>query len=126
MTRFFIRLLINAVGLYAAVNIVPGIQPLAGTDWVSYVFLALIFGFLNALLRPLLKLLTCPLIILTLGLFTMLINTLLFWLTGVVGQQMQIGFTVDGFWPAFFGALVVSIVSVILATLVKDENKDRD
>lgn len=123
MNKFLIRLLINAVALYAAVALVPGIFPLPGTTWVSYLGLALIFGLLNALVRPLLKFLTCPLIILTLGLFTLVINTLLFWLTGLIGLNFGIGFTVDGFWPAFLGGLIVSIVSVILTAFFKDDRR---
>jgi putative membrane protein len=87
--------------------------------------LAVIFGLINALLRPLIEVLTCPLIILTLGLGTLLINTLLFWLSGLIGQQFEVGFTVDNFWAAFFGALVVTLVSTILTLLVKDELKGR-
>ena len=124
MNRFLIRLVINAIALWAAVSLVPGIEPLPGTNWVSYLILALIFGTLNALLRPLLQLLTCPLIILTLGLFTLLINTFLFWLTGMIGQTLRIGFTLDGFWSAFLGALIVSITSVVLATIIGDEKKE--
>lgn len=123
MNKFFIRLLINAVALYAAVALIPEINPLPGTTWVSYLGLALIFGFLNALVRPLLKFLTCPLIILTLGLFTLVINTLLFWLTGRIGLNFGVGFTVDGFWPAFLGGLIVSIVSVILTAIFKDDKR---
>lgn len=123
MNKFLIRLLINAVALYAAVAIVPGISPLQGTSWVSYLGLALIFGLLNALVRPLLKFLTCPLIILTLGLFTLVINTVLFWLTGLIGLNFGIGFTVDGFWPAFWGGLIVSVISVILTALFKDDKR---
>jgi putative membrane protein len=123
MNKFLIRLLINAVALYAAVAIVPGISPLQGTSWVSYLGLALIFGLLNALVRPLLKFLTCPLIILTLGLFTLVINTVLFWLTGLIGLNFGIGFTVDGFWPAFWGGLIVSVVSVILTAFFKDDKR---
>ena len=122
MSRFFLRLFINAVGLYAAVAIVPGIH-VQSASWLSFLWLALIFGLLNALLRPLLKLMTCPLIILTLGLFTLLINTFMFYLAGVVGTTFHVGFTVDGFWPAFWGGLVVSIISVLLAGLIKDKKK---
>ncbi len=122
MTRFLFRWLINAVALYVAIAIVPGIHP-QSANWLSFIWLALIFGLLNALLRPLLKLLTCPLILLTLGLFTLLINTFLFWLAGVVGATFGVGFTVDGFWPAFLGGLVVTIVSVILTLIFKDEMK---
>ncbi len=122
MNRFLIRLLINAVALFAAVNLVPGITPLSDS-WISYLGLALIFGFLNALLRPLLKFLTCPLILLTLGVFTLVINTFLFWLTGAMGAGLGIGFRVDGFWPAFLGGIIVSLVSVLLATFIKEDSK---
>ncbi|MCG2785214.1 MAG: phage holin family protein [Anaerolineae bacterium] len=123
MNKFLIRLLINAVALYAAVSFVDGIQAVPGTNWVSYLGLAFIFGLLNALVRPILKFLTCPLIILTLGLFTLVINTALFWLTGLIGLNFGAGFTVDGFWPAFLGGLIVSIVSVILTTFFKDDKR---
>lgn len=122
MNRFILRWLINAVALYAAVAIVPGIT-VQSANWLSFIWLALIFGFLNALLRPLLKLLTCPLILLTLGVFTLVINTFLFWLAGVVGTNFGVGFTVAGFWPAFLGGLVVSVVSVVLTMIFKDDKK---
>jgi putative membrane protein len=124
MAKFFLRWLINAVALYVAVAFVPGIHP-QSANYLSFIWLALIFGLLNALLRPLLKFLTCPLIILTLGLFTLLINTFLFWLAGVVGTNFHVGFTVDGFLPAFLGGLVVTVVSVILTTVFKDEKKKK-
>lgn len=123
MNRFILRWLINAVALYAAVALVPGIVA-QSTNWLSFLWLALIFGLLNALLRPLLKLLTCPLIFLTLGLFTLVINTFLFWLSGVIGTNFGVGFTVAGFWPAFLGGLVVSIVSVVLTMIFKDDRKE--
>lgn len=122
MNRFILRWLINAVALYAAVALVPGIQA-QSTNWLSFLWLALIFGLLNALLRPLLKLLTCPLILLTLGLFTLVINTFLFWLAGLVGTNFGVGFTVAGFWPAFWGGLIVSVVSVLLTMFLKDEKR---
>jgi putative membrane protein len=121
MTKFILRWVINAVALFLAVYLVPGVN-LQGS-WTSIIWLALIFGLINAFLRPLLKLLTCPLIVLTLGLFTLLINTFLFWLTSQVGQAFGIGFTVTGFWPAFLGGLVVTVVSVVLSLILKDELK---
>jgi putative membrane protein len=122
MNRFIVRWLINAVALYVAVALVPGIET-QNPNWLSFIWFALIFGFLNALLRPLLKFLTCPLIILTLGVFTLLINTFLFWLAGVVGTNFGVGFTVAGFWPAFLGGLIVSVVSVILTMVFKEEKR---
>ncbi len=125
MNRFLIRWAINAVALYVAVALVPGISP-QNPDWISYIWLALIFGIVNALLNPLLKLLTCPLILLTLGLFTLLINTFLFYLAGYIGQSFGVGFTVDGFWSALLGSIVVSLVSIVLALLVGDSDKNRE
>jgi putative membrane protein len=125
MNRFLLRWLINVVALYAAVALLNGhgVNP-QSTNWLSFIWLALIFGLLNALLRPLLKFLTCPLIILTLGVFTLLINTFMFWLAGIIGTNFHVGFTVEGFWPAFLGGLIVSVVSVVLTTVFKDEMKD--
>ena len=125
MTRFILRWLINAVALYAAVAVLSGhgITVIDGTNWLSFIWLALIFGLLNAFVRPLLNVLTCLFNILTLGLFTLIINTFLFWLTGVIGAMYNIGFLVDGFWPAFWGALIVSIVSMVLSMLLQEEMK---
>jgi len=122
LNRFILLWLINAVALYAAVTLVPGIT-VQSTNWLSFIWLALIFGLLNALLRPLLKLLTCPLILLTLGVFTLVINTFLFWLAGVIGTKFSVGFTVAGFWPAFLGGLIVSVVSAALTMIFKDDKK---
>src|SRR3972149_1754376 len=118
MTKFFLRWAINAIALYVAVLIVPGVQ--FRGDWTGVLWLALIFGLLNALVRPVLKFLTCPLIILTPGLFTLVINTFLLLLTSRIGQSFGIGLTVDGFWPAFLGALVISVVSIILSLILRD------
>ena len=123
MTKFIIRWAINAVALYVAVLIVPGIA-LRGA-WTDVIWLALIFGLLNALLRPLLKFLTCPLIILTLGLFTILINTGMLMLTSRIGQVLGFGLSVDGFWPAVLGSLVISIVSVVMSVILHDELKGK-
>ncbi len=123
MTKFILRWAINAVAIFLAIRFVPGIHLQSG--WVSVIWLALIFGLVNAFVRPLLKLLTCPLIILTLGLFTLLINTFLLWLTGQIGQFFGIGITMDGFWPAFLGGVVVTVVSVFLTLILKDEMRSR-
>jgi len=123
MTKFVIRWVINAVGLYAAIWIVPGIELLG--SWTGVLWLALIFGLLNALVRPLLKFLTCPLIILTLGLFTLVVNTLMLILTSRVGQAFGIGLAVDGFWTALLGSLVISLVSTIISVIFRDELKGK-
>jgi putative membrane protein len=124
MYKFFIRLLINGLAFYAAVSLLPGITALSSNP-VNYIILALIFGVLNAILKPILTLLTCPFILLTLGLFTLVINTALFYLTGWIGQQFDYGFTVAGFWTALLGALIVSVVGMIGEMIFRDELKSR-
>jgi putative membrane protein len=124
MTRFILRWAINAIALYAALRLVPGLQA-QSMSWLNIVLLALIFGLVNALIRPVLSLVTCPMIVLTLGLFTLLLNTFLFWVTGWVGERFGIGFQATGFLPLFLGALVVSLVSWILSQLLKGELHSR-
>jgi putative membrane protein len=126
MTRFILRWGISAVSLYAAVAILNGhgLTP-QSTNWLSFIWLALIFGLINALIRPLLALLTCPLIILTLGLGMLLVNTLMFYLAGLIGTSFGVGFTVDGIVTAFLGAVIVSAVGFVLNLVLRDELKDR-
>ena len=122
MTRFVIRWLINMVAIGAAFWLVPGIQPVGqGSEWVTLAVVALIFGLLNATIGPLLKLLTCPFIILTLGLGTIVINAVMFYLTGLIGQQFGYGFTVTGPLTALIGAVVVSLVSIPLNIFFREE-----
>ena len=110
--RFLIRVLINAVALWAATALVPGIRYEGG--WTTLLLVALVFGVLNAFIRPILKLLTCPLIILTLGLFTLVLNAAMLWITGALSQALGLGFYVDGFGPALVGGVII-FVSVYLA-----------
>ncbi len=126
MKKILIRLAINAVALYAAVAIMAGrgITP-QSENWLSFVWLALIFGLVNAVIRPLLVVMSCPLIVLTLGLGTLIINTVMFVLSGWIGTQFHIGFTVDNFWAAFWGALIVSVVSFFLTAIFKDDLENR-
>jgi putative membrane protein len=120
MNKLIVRWAINAVALYVAVYLVPGIVQQSENP-LSFIWMALIFGLLNALLRPLLKLLTCPLIMLTLGLFTLVINTIMFYIAGYIGTQFGVGFTIANFGAAVVGALIVSIVSMLLTFIMRDE-----
>ena len=115
--HFFVRLLVNAAGLWVATQIVPGVTYVGG--WLPFLAVALIFGIINATLRPLTKILTCPLILLTLGLFALIVNGLMLWLTSSVSSAMGLGLRVDGFWAAFWGGVVVSIVSTLLSMFVR-------
>ncbi len=124
--RFIIRWAINAVALYVAVILLPQFILYHG-NWIDIIWLALIFGLVNAILRPPFKVLSCLLIVLTLGLFTLIINTLLFALTGWIGNQFGVGFTLaqPWFWSAFLGALVTTVVGGILNMLLRDELRPR-
>ena len=125
MQRLVLRWAINAVALYIAIGTgwISGIRAEDTSIW-AILGLALIFGIVNALLRPLIKFVTCPVILLTLGLFTLVINAGLFWLTGWLGGLIGgIGFTLDGWLPALWGGLVVGLVSMVLTLLLKDELK---
>jgi putative membrane protein len=124
MQKFILQTVINGFALYAAVYIVPGIIP-ENPNPVAWVWLALIFGVANALIKPLLKFLTCGLILLTLGLFTLVINTAMFYITGWIGGQFGAGLYIESFWAAFLGALIVSIISFVMNLVLKDEMKPR-
>jgi putative membrane protein len=121
MRRLLLRLLINAVGLYLAVILVPGIRS-EGT-WVTFLLMAVIFGLVNALVRPILTLLTGLVIILTLGLFSLVINALMLWLASSIGSALGLSFAVDGFVPAFLGALVISLANWALTLLIGDHRR---
>ena len=110
---FLLRLLINAAALWVAIQLVDGIEHRG--SWWALLFVALVFGILNASIRPLLKLLSLPIIILTLGLFIFVINALMLLLTGWISGKLNLGFYVNGFWDAFFGGLVISVVSFLLS-----------
>jgi putative membrane protein len=126
MAKLVIRWLINFLALFAAAWLVPGITVDGGGGWTVFAIMAIILGLVNAILRPLLKLLTCPLILLTLGLFTLVINGLTLWLSSQIAVNwFHVGFYVDGFWAAFLGGLVVSVVSLILSAVLMDENGRR-
>jgi putative membrane protein len=126
MGKFLLRVIINAVSVYVAVAILSGHILMQNNQWYAYLVLGLIFGLVNALIRPVLMIASCPLLVLTLGLGTLLINTLLFLIAGWIGQGFQMGFIIpeQQFWFAFLGALIVSVVSLILSRfLMNDKQK---
>ena len=113
MRRLVLHWFFNAIALWAACHVIPGLT-FSGTI-VDLLLVAVVFGVVNSLLRPILTVLTCPLIVVTLGLFTLVINALMLQLTGWLSVRWDLGFTVAGFWAAFWGGLVVGLVSLILS-----------
>jgi len=121
--KLIIRWAVITLALFAAVYFVPGITVEDPNAWTIFVITALILGLVNALVRPLLKLLSCPLILLTLGLFVLVINGASFLLAARIAQAFGVGFYVDGFWSAFLGALIVSVISVFFNIFLKDRDE---
>ena len=121
MRSLLLHWLLNAAALWAAAALIPGLEFTGGPGRLLLV--AAVFGIVNSILRPLLTVLTCPLIVITLGLFTLVINALMLLVTGWVSESWNLGFAVSGFWAAFFGGLVVGLVSTALS--VGLENKSR-
>jgi putative membrane protein len=125
---FVIRVAVVAVSLWAATLIVDGINYTASSTAGSIgtlVAVALIFGLVNAVLKPLIKVVGCPFYVLTLGLFGLVVNALLFLLVGAIADGIGLPFTVDGFWAAFLGAIVVSVVGFVLHILIPDRLDQR-
>ena len=118
--RFLLRLVTTATALWIAVRFVPGITWTGGP--LGLFGVAIVFGLVNALVRPVLALLTCPLMILTLGSFVLVMNALMLWLTAALSEQLGLGFGVAGFIPAFLGALAVSVTSAVLNTFVAPDD----
>jgi putative membrane protein len=108
---------------FAAAALVPGIR-VDSDGWTVFAAMAIILGLVNALIRPLLKILSCPLILLTFGLFILVINAFTLMLASAIAVSfLQVGFHVDGFIPAVLGSLIVSIVSMVLTALVREEER---
>lgn len=124
MQRLILRWAINALALYMVIGTgwFAGIHA-QDTSAAAVIVLALIFGLVNALIRPLLKLLTCPLILLTLGLFTIVINAAMLWLVGLIGGAFGMGISFEPWWWVLVASVVISIVSTLLTMLLRDEMK---
>jgi putative membrane protein len=118
-----IRWLINTIAIMLAIKWVPGI--VYSGAWWGILLVGLIFGLINTYIRPLVKLFALPLLILSLGLFTFVINAMMLMLTSWLSGEFDLGFHVAGFKPAFWGALVISLVSLVLSCLIPPRETDR-
>jgi putative membrane protein len=116
--NFLLRLFVNAAGLYVATRLVDGVQ--FEGSWLTLVGVALVFGIVNAVIKPVTKFVTFPLIILSFGLFLLVINGLMLVLTSRISGWFDLGFTVTGFRAAFLGALVVSLINAFAGMVIGD------
>jgi len=120
--KLIIRWLVTSLALFLAAYLVPGIRVESPQAWGVFAAMAIILGLVNAIIRPFLKLLSCPLIILTLGLFTIIINAASFMIASSIAVNwFHVGFYVDDFWAALLGSLIVSAVSVLSNIFIFDE-----
>lgn len=120
--NFLIRLVINAIALWLATRLIDGIS--YDGEMIFLLVVALIFGVVNAIVKPILIFLTFPFLIVTLGLFLLVLNGVMVWLTGAISDAADLGFHVSGFRAAFLGGLVISVVSFLLSLIVgKDASK---
>jgi putative membrane protein len=121
MRNILIRLFVNAVALWVAARLVSGIQ--LTEDLWSIVLVAAVFGIVNALIKPIALFFSLPFLLLTLGLFTLVINALMLLMTDALLSSLE----VEGFWAAFLGSLVISVVSILFSALLPDgERKERN
>jgi putative membrane protein len=122
-----IKVAVTAVSLWIATLLVPGIS-LGGDDTlrrvITLLLVAVIFGVVNAVLKPIIKLFGCGLYVFTLGLIALVVNGLLFWLVGYIADQLDLPYVVDGFWAGVLGAIVVAVVSFVLNLVVPDGKDD--
>jgi putative membrane protein len=124
---FIVRVIVVAFSLWVATMLIDGINVggSGATKAGTLVVVALIFGLVNAVLKPLIKVVGCPFYILTLGLIGLVVNALLFMLVGTIAGGIGLSFSVSGFWAAFWGAIVVSVVSFLLHVLIPDSIDQR-
>jgi putative membrane protein len=113
MAHLILKIMINALSIAIAVKVVGGID-FTG-EWWKMILVGFVFGIVNTFIKPIITLFTLPLIVFTLGLFTLIINTLMLLLTAKLSSPLNLGFHVEGFWPAFWGALIISVVSMVLS-----------
>ena len=124
--RILIRLVASAIAVAVATAVVPGIELRAASlesKTLTLLAVALIFGVINAILKPIVKTVGCAFYVLTLGLVALVVNGLLLWLTSVVAGDLKLSFHITGFWPAFWGAIIVGIVGWVLSLLVRDRGE---
>ena len=121
--RFLIRWVFTAIAVAVATWITPGITHVG--NWVTAVIVtAIVLGLVNALIRPIIKLFSCGLIVLTLGLFTLVVNALCLWLASYISVDwLNNGFRIENFFAAFLASIIISVVSFLLSFLLPDKGK---
>ena len=125
--NFLLRVIINAVAIWLATLVLSGLEMVGGRDTTTtvivFLVVALVFGIVNAVVKPIVKLLALPLYVLTLGLFTVIVNAAMLWVTGWLSQRTEYGLRIDNFGTAVLGALIISVVSFVLSLALKNKRR---
>jgi len=125
--NFLLRVIINAVAIWFATLVLSGLEVVGGGDTTTtvivFLVVALVFGIVNAVVKPIVKLLALPLYVLTLGLFTVIVNAAMLWLTSWLSQRTEYGLRIDNFGTAVLGALIISVVSFVLSVALKNRHR---
>lgn len=124
--RIVLKIIINALALWAS-TLLPGVSLDGGSVWSkvgSLLAVAVIFGIINAVIKPIIKTIGCGFYLLTLGLISLVVNALLFLLTGWLAGKLHLHFQVDGFWAGFWGAIIVAVVGFVLHLIIPEPKKD--
>ena len=127
--RFLIRVVASAIALAVATAVVPGIELTTASltsKVLTLIAVALIFGVVNAILKPIVKIVGCAFYVLTLGLIALVVNALLLWLTSWLAGKLNLPFHITGFWPAFWGAIIVGVVGWLLSILMRDRDEKHE
>jgi len=124
---FLLRVIINAVAIWLATLVLSGLEVVGGGDTTTtvivFLVVALVFGIVNAVVKPIVKLLALPLYVLTLGLFTVIVNAAMLWVTSWLSQRTEYGLRIDNFGTAVLGALIISVVSFVLSVALKNRHR---
>jgi putative membrane protein len=126
--KYLLHVLVTAAALAVAVWLVPGVELLTASDGkrvLTVIVVALIVGIVNAVIKPIVKTIGCLFYILTLGLIGLVVNGLLLWLASWVAGKLKLPFHITGFWPAFWGAIIIGVVSWVLSMIIPDGDGDR-
>ncbi len=122
--KFLLKVVINAVAIWLATLVLDGLEVVGGEEGAQrvlvFLVVALVFGLVNAIVKPIVKLFSLPLYILTLGLFTLVVNAAMLLLVGWLSEQTDYGLRIDGFWTALVGALIISVASFIMSLAIRD------
>jgi putative membrane protein len=124
--RFVIRTVITALAVWVAAALLSGITVSGSTWWrdaLTLICVAVIIGLINTFLKPIIVVLGCPLYVLTLGLISFVINALLLWFASWIADKLNVPFHVSGFWPAFWGAIIIGVVGWMLGLIIREPRR---